>query len=52
MDQPKLKKKLINLFASHSTAAIEAGNGALLKKALGVQKYRELLQYLDVAFKK
>lgn len=52
MDQPKIKKKLINLFASHSTAEIEAGNGALLKTALGVKKYRQLLQYPDDVFKK
>ena len=52
MDHTSIKKKLIKLFAAHSTLEIEADDGALLKKALGVQKYRKFLQYPDDTFKK
>lgn len=51
MSDKNIKKKLIKLFATHSTAEIDAGKGKLLKEALGVEKYRRLVKPSDDDFK-
>jgi hypothetical protein len=52
MSNKNIKKKLIKLFAAHSAAEIDAGKGTLLKEALGVEKYSQLINISDDTFKK